>query len=308
MNLVKGGKNYMVKILSHDDLDGFSSAYLAYKYFNELGRGDEVEITTMNYNSTFDLDSFNKEDEVYILDYHIKPQLFKELQNKCLEVVWIDHHVSAIEEYEKYFEGQDNMSKEILGLWRVGDSATLLTYEWFYSKDGAPTWVKLVDAWDTWKTDSEYYDKAECLNIATQNDLSIKLISNLDENKKFLEDVINTGDIYRDYRDMWAKNFAEKYGFETYIEDLSSNRDSIYVLSIGNANSKFFGNKIDKYDYCITQGFDGEKWNISIYSNKEDKDCAKFAKGFGGGGHKGAAGFTYEGLEPLFKKPNYHRV
>ena len=40
-------------------------------------------------------------------------------------------------------------------------------------------------------------------------------------------------------------------------------------------------------------------YKCSIYSVKEDFDCSKFAEKFGGGGHKGAAGFSLDKL-PLW--------
>lgn len=291
----------MVKIFHHNDLDGYSSGYLTYKYFKSLGK--DITTIVMDYNSKFDLNDIKKDDEVYIVDYHISPELFRELQSKCLEVVWIDHHISAIDEYNNYFKKlRLNLNEEILGSWQIGDSATMLVYEYFYGNTNIPKWVNLVDAWDTWKTDTEYYKEAELLNLACQNNLSIDLIEEIDTNKKLMSNLINVGKYFKEYRDQWSESFANKYGFETSIEDLDGTISSIYVLSLGNANSKYFGNKIDKYDYCITQGFDGEKWNISVYSNKPNKDCSKFAKIFGGGGHVGASGFTYEGYEPLFTK------
>ena len=291
----------MVKIFCHDDLDGFSSGYLVSKYFKELGRNDYV-VTSMNYDSKFPINDIKKDDEVYIVDYHISPEMFKDLQSRCLEAVWIDHHISAIDEYTKYFEALGlNLDEEVLGSWRNGDCATKLVYEYFYGNDNIPRWVNLVDAWDTWKTDSKYYEDAELLNLACQNKLSIDLIEKIDNNKNFINQAITVGRYFKEYRNQWSEAFANKYGFETTIEDLDGTISTVYVLTLGNANSMYFGNKINEYDYCVTQGFNGKNWNISVYSNKPDKDCSKFAKSFGGGGHFSAAGFTYEGYEPLFK-------
>ena len=44
--------------------------------------------------------------------------------------------------------------------------------------------------------------------------------------------------------------------------------------------------------------FNGEYWIVSLYSNKVDIDCSYCAKAFGGGGHKGAAGCTFNQLTP----------
>ena len=38
------------------------------------------------------------------------------------------------------------------------------------------------------------------------------------------------------------------------------------------------------------------KWYVSLYTSKEDVDVSKVALSFGGGGHKGAAGFKCDTL------------
>lgn len=294
----------MVRIIHHNDLDGYASGYLVGKYFKELGKTDEdIEYIVCNYESEVDTSKFTGDDEIYIVDYHLPAEKIESLSKVFKEVVWIDHHVSAIEEYKEYFKNKGKiLEEEILGSWRNGDAATLLVYEWFYGTDNIPTWVRLVDAWDTWKEDSPYYANAELLNLAVQNILSIDLIKELDTSKDFYLKCIETGAYYKEYRDQWSEYFSKKYGFETEIELEDGTIANAYVLTIGNANSKFFGNKINDYDFCITQGFDGEKWNVSVYSNKKNMDCSKLAQHFGGGGHKGAAGFTYNEIKPLFTK------
>jgi nanoRNase/pAp phosphatase (c-di-AMP/oligoRNAs hydrolase) len=48
------------------------------------------------------------------------------------------------------------------------------------------------------------------------------------------------------------------------------------------------------YPVCIAYVHDGEKFTVSLYSTTVD--VSKIAKKFGGGGHKGAAGFTCDKL------------
>ena len=72
----------------------------------------------------------------------------------------------------------------------------------------------------------------------------------------------------------------------------------------GCANSTFFGEYIDKCDVCITFCFDGKQVAVSAYSNKEDIDCSYAAKVFGGGGHKGAAGCTFNQQQPPISEGN----
>ena len=44
--------------------------------------------------------------------------------------------------------------------------------------------------------------------------------------------------------------------------------------------------------YWSNRGF----WRCSIYSDNPDIDCSVYAQSYGGGGHKGAAGFQAETL------------
>ena len=60
-------------------------------------------------------------------------------------------------------------------------------------------------------------------------------------------------------------------------------------------NSQFFDGFYDpeKHDVmcAYSQRRDG-KWKVSLYTTKDEIDCGAIAKHFGGGGHKGAAGFV----------------
>ena len=47
----------------------------------------------------------------------------------------------------------------------------------------------------------------------------------------------------------------------------------------------------DGYDGCACFHFDGTHWCFSLYNDNSKVDCSVIAKQFGGGGHKGAAGF-----------------
>lgn len=54
---------------------------------------------------------------------------------------------------------------------------------------------------------------------------------------------------------------------------------------------------LEPYDLMITFVRRTDKlWNVSLYSTKEYVDCGAIAKSFGGGGHKGAAGFQCKEL------------
>jgi len=64
-------------------------------------------------------------------------------------------------------------------------------------------------------------------------------------------------------------------------------------------NSQFFEGFFDpeKHDVmCAYMQMADGRWKVSLYSTKPDIDCGAICKAFGGGGHKGAAGFVCEKL------------
>ena len=65
--------------------------------------------------------------------------------------------------------------------------------------------------------------------------------------------------------------------------------DKLLSMACGTCGGKGY---LEPYDLMITfcRRTD-HKWNVSLYSTKPDIDCGAIAKSFGGGGHKGAAGF-----------------
>ena len=85
-----------------------------------------------------------------------------------------------------------------------------------------------------------------------------------------------------------------KKGFETIFEGYKA-----FALNLGLCNSEYF-KSVDNgtYDLLMPFSFDGDEWIISLYSR--NIDVSEIAKKYGGGGHKGAAGFHCKELP--FKK------
>ena len=298
----------MVHIITHNDLDGYSAGYVTLKHFGE----ENCNITHYNYDRPVDMSSFQNGDIVVITDYSLSNLEYKQILDIIGEdghLIWCDHHISAIDRY--------NSAEDLVleGLRSTKYCGALLT--WFYFNNytleqvedtpyesiitSVPYWLRLVDAWDSWKTDSIYRISAENLNMGVANKLSIDLIDSIATDPAIMEQYIQIGETYTEYRDSWAANFCDKYMFKRKLSGhlFNTPRDiEVAVLNIGCASSKYFGDTIDEVDVCITECFNGEKWSVSFYSQKDDIDCSFAAKLFGGGGHKGAAGCTFDQQQP----------
>lgn len=70
-------------------------------------------------------------------------------------------------------------------------------------------------------------------------------------------------------------------------------------------SSMTFEHMMDRYTAAIAFSYSGKTgmWMYSVYSTKEDFDCKEFCEQFGGGGHKGAAGFSSKKL--IFTDPKF---
>ena len=94
-----------------------------------------------------------------------------------------------------------------------------------------------------------------------------------------------------DYRTRMGKSMVESYGFELEIEGMRC-----YIMNMALAGSQWFGedDMEEKYDMLIRYVYNGkiDRYEYSLYSTKPNVNCAAIAERYGGGGHKGAAGFT----------------
>lgn len=298
----------MVHILTHNDLDGYASGYIVSNHFSS----QEKAFTILNYDKEPDLEKIKPGDIVTITDYSLTNSQYREILERVGDdghVIWCDHHISAIERYN------EDPDLAVEGIRSTKYCGAILTWCYFNDLDTddientpydefihkIPYWLRLVDAWDTWKLDSKYREEAELLNLAVQNILSMELMAKLDLSENSYKDYVEKGRNYREFRNQWSKALRDQYLFYKVQHGGFFGVDrmiTLAVLNVGNANSEFFGDEINKVDVCVTMCFNGRKWKVSLYSNKPDIDCSKAATIFGGGGHKKAAGCYFEQLTP----------
>ena len=94
------------------------------------------------------------------------------------------------------------------------------------------------------------------------------------------------------YRDNLAKEYCKSKGFEIEFEG-----HKVFAMNIGLAGSDWFKSIDDgSYDILMPFSYNGKhkNWSYSMYS--KTVDVSVIAKKYGGGGHKGASGFTTDEL------------
>ena len=326
-------------IFYHSDDDGKCAGYWASK-LNKRKTGVKDDVITccmINYSWPIPWDTISKNELVYIVDFSFSVEDMNKLLEITENVVWIDHHVSAIEKYADY-------DKHIDGIRLNGAAGCLLTY--FYltclvdaegQEDAAavekfhvfgsaetdgqskvaefllslnitpPAFTLLIADWDVWKF--EYGEMTKNFHIGfsmiphrPQDSIwdSLQLPSETSFSR--CEPIIREGATARKYRNYWMKNYCASVGFAAQFKELSLQEYSCYAMNIAHISSDDFVIDSSPYDVLIGFSFDGDVWTYSLRSARPAVDVSIIAKHFGGGGHKNAAGFVSKDLH-IEKKP-----
>lgn len=275
----------------HDDLDGICAAWWV-KYWceNNMNSNERMKFMAVNYGKNFPIDEITPCEKVFIVDFSLDdPEDMKKVLDITSNVVWIDHHISAINKYNN-FDSVD-------GLRVNGVAACVLTYLFLFKHSDLtnygdiPLFTRLIADHDIWRF--KYGDNTRnfvaglmCDNICP----SSRIFYELEDSDK-VQTIINNGRLIRKY----IKNDNAKYATENAYEGEFEGYKAL-IINRGFSNSDLFdavrSNKYDLYiKYCRTKE---KKWTYTIYS--DSVDVSKLAEKYGGGGHKGAAGFTTDTL------------
>lgn len=305
-----------MKCFYHLDNDGKCAGYWVRKLCEDNHFSfTQNDFIKMNYNIKFPLNIIQEDEKVFIVDYSISPEEMIELLKVTKDVVWIDHHATAIEKYDKY------PKMDIRGIRDVRYSGAALTW-WFYAKfmgiiptvrsskfgDNEPSKfieakcpyvTKLVDDHDCWKHNmSESMPFKEGLEMEEHNEPYDKVWDKLNTlDVKEYSRILKNGKIALKYRDSMAKYALEMTGKEYEFEGLKC-----FTMNIPFKGSPWFMDRINEYDAVVTYYFNSNTstWEYSIYTVKGHINVSTIAQKYNGGGHPKAAGFFTK--ECLFTK------
>ena len=283
------------------DLDGHCSGAIV-KYVKP-----DCELIGINYGDEFPWDTINQGETVYMVDFCLQPFSDMIRLEKMCDLIWIDHHKSAIDEaYKVKFLAKEQSLVDGVG-------ACELVWKYFSSQ--MPYSVKLLAEYDVW-------NHSDPNTIPFQFGIRVCHTIPDDEGIDFWKDlffpgrnesliisrIVEQGKTILHYLKQDNEKYISACGFDTELDGLrciavnkmltnSQIFDSVWdeekydaMLTFGFRKGKW------KYDAMLTFGFRKGKWTVSLYSTKNDIDVSVIAKNRGGGGHKGAAGFQCEEL------------
>lgn len=281
-------------------------------------------IVFIGYNYGQPIPDLSEYDKVIMCDISFEPTVMKGLIDRLSNnFIWIDHHISAIKSCPQtlpYANSVDDV-QPVSGIRDTKFAACELTWQHFFPNESMPEIVRLLGRYDCFGhkgTDEEqkvlefqYGARQAIPNYNTAYDY---LMYNLQDDVDCVhgdEHVVNRlhieGIAIYQYLCTEAKQ-TYKNGFEielNVINKIPNIKELGFKSASNQRNYKFICinkerfNPInfsidyhkDGYDGAACFHFDGTHWCFSLYNDNGEVDCSQIAKQFGGGGHKGAAGF-----------------
>jgi oligoribonuclease NrnB/cAMP/cGMP phosphodiesterase (DHH superfamily) len=295
----------VVAMFHRIDLDGWmSGAIIADKYL-ELGykivdATSDTKFKAISSNTIYMLpfnygdkipEGLDTEvvDEVILADISLPASVMSKLGDK---LTVLDHHKTAIETIESLdINCICHCSTEV--------AACELTWEYFHPNVQPPTIVTLLGLYDSFRhlgTDLEkdvmqfQYGARSFINDYSS---ALQYLNKWDS--KLTSTFIDAGKAILQYlkveaQDIYATRGTQKISSE-FIGKTGVKFASINRMRFNPANYDIDYTK-DGYQGVVSYFIEkGGIVNVSLYSDLPDIDVSKIAKAFGGGGHKGAAGF-----------------
>jgi nanoRNase/pAp phosphatase (c-di-AMP/oligoRNAs hydrolase) len=273
-------------VIYHADcLDGLGAAWSAFCKLGTHGR-----YIPARYGEA--IPDFEPGATIYILDFSYSPQLLVDAATKAGKIILIDHHITAMEQCADFFKLHpcpENLSINF----DMSRSGCILAWQYFFH-DLKPAKILLhIEDRDLWRFK---LDGTREITTALYEKMPIDFteIGTID-----LAELLAVGRIQVDQFLGMVKRLAKSAHSVTVAGQigLAVNAPSFFSSDLGHVLSEKSGT------FGMIYQFDGKKqqWTFSLRSIG-DYDVGHLALGFGGGGHKNAAGFVLDNNPFILEK------
>lgn len=299
------------------DLDGWMSAAVVKHWWNNMPeiKSSDDTITFIGYNYGEPSPNLSEYSKVIMCDISFPKNEMEKIANSGIGVsnfIWIDHHISAIKDMS-----ETHFAKTANGLRNTKYAACELTWQYFFPNDTMPEIVRLLGRYDCFGhkgTDEErivlefQYGARQC--ITSYEDAYLHLVYNIRNDLADTLELDYKTSIWKNGKTIYAYLCTDakqsyKNGFTIHFDEIvlddngfpnCRQRQKFICINKERFNPINFGINYhaDGYDGAACFHYADGKWKFSIYNDDGVADCSIIAKQFGGGGHKGAAGFIVD--------------
>ena len=287
-------KNILIIYHAHC-LDGYVGAWIARRVY-----GEKAEYKAMKRGEAFPDTEYFKNREVYVIDFSFTRDEIKIIESVASRLVIIDHHISSREEVESakehlfmlehsgaylawiYFKDREDIDKSYIDIFKNNKPPLLIQYV----SEGDIFKITLPDFKDlmpvvyahtlTWEHIDNLYNMFETEEGREKLKEQSKIVS-MYKDKILAASLDSVHWVVLDGVTMPAVNTCLP------IDERSDLLHTIYTLYP---------------PVALSYRWDDGQWKCSLRSNG-DFDCTIIATKYGGGGHRGSAGFAIAGDMPL---------
>ncbi len=266
--------------LHHNDADGRASAAVV-----RYALGKDVLLYEMDYGTNrVPWNAIEAAAKVIMLDFSLPPDDMKQIA-ACTHFVWIDHHISALEQMAGIADKWD-------GLRSNDEAACVLTWQYFFPDKAVPRALVLIGDRDIWrwkeKDTGAFNEGLFHLNTHADNDELWRPLLENDAQK--LHEITEKGACLREARLKQIRRMVSHYGYEVTFEGFRT-------LAINTPGNGDVGQTIRDLGYEIAYCYIDQMNQGQLYTSvtlfSAVTDVSKIARKYGGGGHAGAAGFSF---------------
>lgn len=272
------------------DFDGYSSAAIIKSVY--------PKIKLMGYDYDDEVPDIDNGQYVVMVDVSFDMEFMIALAARSKGLLWIDHHKSSIEKYEKV---KDQFGTNFRAYVTSGKAACELTWEATRPGRKMPTIIHMLGIYDTFRKE-EAGDSWDSIVMPLQYGLKLTCdgpetfpMELLDRtNISALMPYIESGKLIMKYVDVLNKDVAK------CVHTVEIDGKTGAAINTQAKSSTSFNHVQDKKDFMMVYSRSKDKWNVSFYSDDGGTDCSEIALKFGGGGHAGAAGCVLDDAQ-MFK-------
>lgn len=266
--------------LHHNDSDGRASAAIVRRAL-----GPEVVLHEMNYGDPVPWEKVSSADRVVIVDFSL-PKADMTRISQEVDFTWIDHHISAIEELV-------DISESWSGIRDTSDAACVLTWRYFFPEQPVPRAIILIgdrDAWHWKEEETGAFDEGLYQqDTSPENDaLWVPL---LEDDPQAISRLVSQGKTLRKARLHNIQQQVDNYGFAVDFEGYRT----MAINTRGNGDIGLYIQDLGyQIAYCYVDNCQNGQLMTFVGLYSSEVDVSVIAKKFGGGGHRGASGFSFQ--------------
>lgn len=266
--------------LHHNDADGLCAGAIVKRRF-----GDAVDLHEIDYGQPIPWAEIEQVETIIITDFSLTLEDMSKIAHMAGKtLIWIDHHLSAI--------NQRQSLAHLPGLRKLDEAACVLTWQYFFPDQEIPLAVKLIGDRDIWRfrypQTKIFCEGLHSLDLTPHHNPLWEQL--LNDDQTLIQSLLTKGQILLEVRLKEIARRVDNYAFATTFHGYKTL--AVNLPGSGDIGHYMCGLGYDiAYVYCDFQQDESLVTGVTLYS--DTIDVSKIAQLYGGGGHKGAAGFRF---------------